>query len=79
MTKWHSGPPPSMGWWPCKIKGWLACGYVRWWNGQHWSLAVSAKRSAESAATIASTPTHYTTREIQWSERPDSWPERSRT
>ncbi len=79
MTKWHTGPPPSLGWWPCRLRGEGFYNFLRWWNGERWSLAVSAKHLAESAASIARTPTHYTTREIQWSERPESWPERSRT
>ena len=79
MTKWHSGPPPSMGWWPCRIGGEEFYIFLRWWSGERWSLAVSAKHSAESAAIIASTPTHYTTRQIQWTARPADWPERSRT
>jgi hypothetical protein len=79
MMKWHSGPPPSMGWWPCRLKGEGFYDFLRWWNGERWSLAVSARHAAESAAKIAITPTHYTTRQIQWSARPDSWPARSKT
>ena len=79
MTKWRSGPPPSMGWWPCRLKGEGFSRFLRWWNGKWWSLGVSKKHSAESAASIARTPTHYTTRQIQWSDRPAEWPERSRT
>ena len=79
MTKWHSGPPPSLGWWPCKVKNQEPCGVLRWWNGKHWSWADRQGDSAEEAAGYASTPTSYYHFEIQWSDRPDSWPERSRT
>jgi len=35
MTKYHSGPPPSIGWWPTRIG--KSCREYRWWDGKRWS------------------------------------------
>jgi hypothetical protein len=78
MTEWHSGPPPSLGWWPCRLEKWPAVD-LRWWNGRHWSCSAHTTDTSEQAAQIARLPTTATNRQIQWSFRPDSWPERSRT
>lgn len=73
--EWHSGPPPSLGWWPastqCNIK------HFRWWDGRHWSFfitASAAKKEIERIVTLKSDSTR-----IMWHDRPDDWPERSRT
>jgi hypothetical protein len=76
MTQWHSGPPPSLGWWPCKIRNSPDKGHLRWWDGRCWSIDAWPSDSAGVAAVYA---TYYSGREIEWSARPDSWPERSRT
>jgi hypothetical protein len=74
-AKWHKGPPPSVGWWPASIS--RDGSMLRWWNGEIWSIAVAAHRSSEYAAKIASMPEPYY--DIEWKDRPKSWPERSRT
>lgn len=79
MTKWHSGPPPSLGWWPCRIKGWPDSNGLRWWNGRVWSWAALPGDSVENAARWANQTSPAASRSIQWSARPDSWPERSKT
>ena len=79
MTKWHSGPPPSLGWWPCSFRGRGGFNYLRWWDGQRWSWAARPTDSAADAAQTAREPSYYTTSEIQWSDRPADWPERSKT
>lgn len=79
MTKWHSGPPPSLGWWPCEIRGWPYRGYLRWWNGRCWSWAARPNESAEDAARWANKLDSYRATDIIWSARPESWPERSKT
>ena len=67
MTKrqWHSGPPPSVGWWPASlVKDEMS---VRWWDGV-WSVAVGIRCSAETAASFATMPSLYQ-EEIKWTER----------
>lgn len=79
MTKWHSGPPPSLGWWPCRFRDWFDSEVLRWWNGRCWSCGALETDASEKAAHLARQPSGYSTREIQWSARPESWPARSRT
>jgi hypothetical protein len=79
MTQWHSGPPPSMGWWLIKFKDLFSSGYLCWWNGEYWSMLANSRDSAALAAMRASERGLYGTDVIKWSARPDSWPARSRT
>lgn len=79
MTKWHSGPPPSLGWWPAAIDGWLDNEHLRWWDGVGWSCEAQPFLSAEFAARCALYRTAVNPEHIHWSARPDSWPERSKT
>ena len=77
MTKtiWHSGPPPSCGWWPASAFNDANC--VRWWDGTHWSVPcykidkpeLVYEKATQKAATDP----------ISWTERPTSWPDRSFT
>jgi hypothetical protein len=74
-TKWHSGPPPSVGWWPAsrfRDDAWM-----RWWDGERWSFAAHLSFSAKQAEDKASMSADFTG--INWTDRPASWPERSRT
>jgi hypothetical protein len=78
MTTWHKGPPPSVGWWPAST-----CdqdGVFRWWNGEWWSVVafddMTADQAEESAKIAEELPGQ---KYIEWTERPASWPERSRT
>jgi hypothetical protein len=76
MTTWHKGPPPSIGWWPasnCRDPNAL-----RWWDGERWSYVVWNVFSAEDAARVARSKDACQDI-IEWTERPASWPERSKT
>jgi hypothetical protein len=79
MTQWHSGPPPSLGWWPTKVDGWLDNGHLRWWDGAGWSEGVFSNDTLKRVARCALYRTAVNPEYIYWSARPDSWPERSRT
>ena len=78
MTKliWHSGPPPSIGWWPASLN--KKPDSIRWHDGKDWSIAAfpwfSVNVASESAK-IKSNCQHA----IKWTTRPASWPLRSRT
>lgn len=66
MTKrqWHSGPPPSVGWWPASV-----CEdpeAIRWWDGV-WSLMAVPENDAETAAWLAGQPADQD--QIKWTER----------
>jgi len=76
MTTWHKGPPPSIGWWPAS---WHRNPEIlRWWHGKQWSVAVYSEESAETAAPAAA---HISLNQsdIEWTDRPADWPERSKT
>ena len=74
MTTWHKGPPPSCGWWPIKGRR------LRWWNGRLWSRGATRLDGARAAAWLAEQPeADYMQPHIEWTERPDWWPQRSRT
>ena len=77
--KWHSGPPPSIGWWPASRYG--NDGIYRWWDGCNWSMAASRHCDVSKAAKQARTRTYVSSSasSIKWKHRPDSWPERSKT
>ena len=76
--KWHSGPPPSLGWWPASVMRDSHC--YRWWNGVCWSIGVFANADAKKAARIARIPFGVEgSANVKWRDRPDDWPERSMT
>lgn len=75
-TVWHKGPPPSVGWWPASR--YKIFGSYRWWNGSAWSVAVFESYNKISVSR-ASKLKAIGQREIKWTERPDDWPEWSRT
>lgn len=77
MTTWHKGPPPSIGWWPASY--WRDPRFLRWWDGKCWSLACTRYDSAEKAAEKAGYESFMDKDNIEWTDRPASWPERSRT
>ena len=68
MTKrqWHSGPPPSVGWWPASA--FEDERSIRWWDGVRWSLFVGKNCTAEVAALFAKLPTLHSD-QIKWTER----------
>ena len=52
--KWHSGPPPHIGWWNASFyfndpDSW------RWWDGLNWSCAAYKTLSASAASGLAAT------------------------
>ena len=75
-TKWNSGPPPSVGWWPASND--RTRGIFRWWDGSTWSAGVTrrAGQSLESLEYMARQPEIMP---VEWTERPASWPKRSKT
>ena len=77
MSRWRKGPPPSVGWWPASVN--RNHHLLRWWNGEYWSAAVAACESAEYAAAYALIRASYHMHKIEWTDRPDDWPERSKT
>jgi len=76
MTTWHKGPPPSIGWWPASIRG--NPDLLRWWDGSEWSFPAYIWMTAEEAAKQSALKSGRTPN-IEWTDRPASWPERSRT
>jgi hypothetical protein len=75
-TKWFKGPPPSIGWWPASRL--RLSDTLRWWNGKKWSLPAYEKYTAKEAGKRARLPSFCGT-DIEWTNRPASWPERSKT
>ena len=76
MTTWHKGPPPSIGWWPASL--WRDPEILRYYNGEWWSVAAYPEYSAEDAS-AAAREKEFKQDDIEWTERPASWPKRSRT
>lgn len=52
--KWHSGPPPHIGWWESSIN--REPHIWRWWGGQFWSHAVLEHTPHDAATEIAAMP-----------------------
>jgi hypothetical protein len=77
MTTWHKGPPPSIGWWPASIVH--DPSILRWWDGMRWSMAVDDIKDSDTAGMYAKKPCLIYPDDIEWTDRPASWPERSRT
>jgi len=50
--KWHSGPPPHVGWWNASNteSSWA----WRWWDGQFWSVLAEDIVGKDKAAWYAS-------------------------
>ena len=76
MREWHKGPPPSIGWWPASVT--RDERVLRWWNGKCWSDPASTERTARAAAAAARRES-WRQYDIEWTKRPTSWPERSKT
>ena len=77
MSKWHKGPPPSVGWWPASVS--RNANRFRWWDGRRWSAAVESNKSATEAQFAAREKILFIADDIEWTDRPDNWPERSKT
>jgi hypothetical protein len=76
MTTWHKGPPPSIGWWPASFCREPAI--LRWWNGVWWSVGCISGYEMQTVARDVTVKSKFQD-EIEWTDRPASWPERSRT
>ncbi len=76
MTTWRKGPPPSIGWWPASI--YRIPDSLRWWDGERWSVPAYPEDSVHQASAYAKSPATCQ-HEIEWTDRPASWPERSKT
>ena len=74
---WHSGPPPSVGWWPASATRCERC--LRWWNGEYWSMACSRGTKIDVVERLARTRSIFDLDEIEWADRPKNWPARSHT
>jgi hypothetical protein len=77
MTTWHKGPPPSVGWWPASWS--RDPSILRWWDRKQWSMAVDDGMDAQIAEAYAKKPCSVYPHEIEWTDRPAWWPERSKT
>lgn len=64
--KWHSGPPPSIGWWPASVDRDHTA--LRYWNGGWWSDVARAGWSLRNviAASRFAYPAQF---KIEWSAR----------
>jgi len=76
MTTWRKGPPPSVGWWPASYS--RDPDAHRYYNGEWWSAAAWPDSSAEEVARAACFKATDQD-EIEWTDRPADWPERSKT
>ena len=83
--QWFAGPPPSIGWWPTSYsRMWAENTRVdramRWWDGREWSCVAYPGDRARRALMIANIPHPWNPAwPIFWTDRPASWPDRSRT
>jgi len=76
--RWHKGPPPSLGWWPTKHYHNRDSATYRWWDGEVWSWPTFMHESADKAARWAAKKETLHV-DIEWTDRPKNWPERSKT
>lgn len=67
MTKWHKGPPPSIGWWPAGITKQIDL--LRWWNGEYWSVPVWCRSDERDAGRSAAYYADSGQDKIRWTER----------
>lgn len=77
-TKWHKGPPPSIGWWPASAMRDSTA--YRWWDGTTWSLPARSWHDIETVERLSNYAVVLrASKQIEWTDRPADWPERSRT
>lgn len=73
---WHSGPPPSIGWWPASLTRDSTA--LRWFDGKDWG----GPAYEGDCLCIVIEMVQYRSKfqgEVLWQDRPESWPARSRT
>ena len=66
-TKWRSGPPPSIGWWPASTSRWASV--LRWWDGQRWSRGAHSHNGKDVAMAVAMKPPDVDPSLIKWTDR----------
>lgn len=80
---WFKGVPPSIGWWPASM--YCLSDRLRWWDGELWSVAVNIehdeKRVEFLMGILDRMPVAAADNQprIYWTQRPDTWPEASKT
>lgn len=63
--KWHSGPPPHVGWWNASV---LRSRVMwRWWDGMRWSAPAHFMYSPSNVARAAACPVELGDH-IEWSD-----------
>ena len=65
--KWHTGAPPSIGWWPASMDG--DKNEIRWWDGELWSFAAYPCHDAAFAKCVAMDKNSSFSHAFKWSER----------
>jgi hypothetical protein len=77
---WHSGPPPSPGWWPASFRG-LNSGLLCFWHAEKgvWSTPAHPRMSAAVAAMCANSRAYISSPQVLWRDRPANWPQASCT
>lgn len=79
FTRWHDGPPPSLGWWPTQLRG-KKSNALRWWDGKQWSFPVWSSDPPYIVSLTSGTPAWAEYQpQVQWRHRPTSWPVESFT
>lgn len=72
--KWHSGPPPHVGWWNASAGDYEEI--WRWWDGECWSDPAYSTQDADVAQWSALCPARYSAQSrIRWTTY---WPENAR-
>lgn len=74
---WRTGAPPSLGWWPASVYGTRDPEYLGWYDGKYWSAFCHVSHSDAYAA--AQAEILGGSQDVEWTDRPDSWPARSKT
>ena len=69
--KWHSGPPPHIGWWRVDAAR-RGQTYWRWWNGHSWSMAARSGDALQVVSLVADIESAF------WYAWCDYWPKNAR-
>ena len=75
VTEWRGGPPPELGWWPCKLRpdpsnidpgrGMI----LRFWNGNYWSFPCGMAADKNHAGLTGLAKAMRPMFQIQWTDR----------
>ena len=69
-SRWHDGPPPSVGWWPASREQDKHA--LRWWDGNCWSHVCREDNTPAFVLFFAGIWDEVAG--IKWQHRPASWP-----